>query len=145
MAYRKVHSFAAVGALGLCLAWASPVACADLTIIPQVGGAPNASGSVFVSFDTELNGSATTNGGMNGGLVPPATARCMALAGNTLTVTFNPLSGTVAVGATRDPQGPMPRRFCPAATGTGSVLVVACRLTERTRRPTSPPARVRSQ
>jgi hypothetical protein len=66
MAHRKIHSLAGVGALGLCLAWASPVARADLTIISSsVGGAPT--GVTYANFDNlqinGVNGAPDSNGG----------------------------------------------------------------------------------
>jgi len=52
-----------------------------------------------VNFDTELNGTATTNGGLNGAPSTASNNAVYGMAGNTLTVTFNPLNGTLAVGA----------------------------------------------
>ena len=72
MAHRKFHSFAVVGAVGLCFGWASSVARADLFVTPTIGGSPTGAGSVFVNFDTMTDG--VTPGQA---LVRKTTARCL--------------------------------------------------------------------
>ncbi len=95
MAHRKFHSFAVVGALGLCFGWASSVARADLFVTPTIGGSPTGAGSVFVNFDSMTDGvvagqapSTQDNGAVfNGG-------------SNQVTVTFGlPLPSGLSEGA----------------------------------------------
>jgi hypothetical protein len=97
MAYLKFHSFAGVGALVLCLTCASPVAHADLNINSSVGGSPTNVGSIFQNFDSLTPG---TNGGTP--VVVGNDGAVLGPIGNTVTVNFNPTSGTpigVALGS----------------------------------------------
>ena len=57
MAHRKLHTFAAVGGLVLCLTCASQVARADLSVTSSIGGTPTNVGSVFLNFDSLTAGS----------------------------------------------------------------------------------------
>jgi PEP-CTERM motif len=119
MAHRKVHLLAGVSALVLCLAWASPVAHATLTISSAVGGAPaGVSLQNFNSLTAGPTNGAPLVGTNNGAILNPTNAGSPPGAA-TLTVTFNPTNGTLPVGVASGTSGTNAAPVLSGSNGNG--------------------------
>jgi hypothetical protein len=115
MVHRTGRLSAGVVVLVFCVAWASPVAHADLMVIPSKSGAPT--GVSYVNFDTPLTLPLGNAGGTSGGIGVSFTGTGQAVQGTTSEYAEPYVNGNG--GPFGNPNGPDTSTYL--STGIGSV------------------------